>query len=354
MQKMNEEGVSEAIGAVLLIGLTVVGITLISVLLFSQPIAKELPAVDVLISSEDATILFQHNGGDSLYPADFNIYIDGNAVPSSWLNFTDDGEWPWSVGETLEYAAAGTVYPLDEHIRITYQDNSGMFRPAFVDDVGIALADESSAPLPTLSPGVVPGDISPAEAGGIVAESVLKDSHIITAFTALEKDAVITGRYLNFTVASDNCTINIPAFPSVGNLNRGDEVVILTAGNQQASGNRISIMGVGHTFFSLRFEKVNVWINGVPITQKNNKLVEAEIVSGWIPKFKDLESNLAFRMDTPYELYIDGVLDPRSGTTTEFTLDNVRPTESGMFIINAWSPLDNENSVILAKADIVV
>jgi archaellum component FlaF (FlaF/FlaG flagellin family) len=358
LHQTNEDGVSETIGAVLLIGLTVIGVSLISVILFSQPLAEELPAVDIIVSNNDTTIFFQHNGGDSLGKDEFTIFVEGSAVDPDDLHIADsgDGEWPWSVGETLWYSAALPENSLSENVRMVYgeSDSGSLIRPVFVDDAGATenRVDVVPGPLPVYTPGATQTP-SPAEAGNIVAESVLADSHVIAAFTSMSQGAVIVDRYFNFTVMSSNATMNIPDFPAFGDLDVGDQIVIRTAGNQQASGNRISITGVGQTLFSLRFEKVNVWKNGVLITKdKNGKTVEAEIKSGWIPEYSSLESTLAFKLVTTYELYIDGVLDPRGDTTT-ILLNNVRPTESGMFVINAWSPKDNENSVILAEADII-
>ena len=352
---INEGGVSETIAGVLLIGLTVVGVALISVFFFSQPMEEEIPVVDVLVSNVGTTILFQHNGGDSLGMEDFTIYVEGNAVDASELTIMSPGDWPWSVGETIQYTAAGTVAPLDENVRIAYREDKGiLLRPSFVDDAGTNtnLADVAFEPLPTLSPGVVPATPSPEEAGVIVAESVLADSDIIAAFTTLEKDGTIQGKYLNFTIASPNSTMN---FVGTGNFNlhrdldNGDTISIRTG--PQQNGNRISITGVGNTFFGLSFESVFVCINGTQINGEK----EVEIKSAWIPKYNDLESTLAFKLGGPnklYELYIDGVPDSRGSTGEEITLTNVRPTDSGMFVINTWSSNDDSNSVILAKAEI--
>lgn len=350
---MNECGVSETIGAVLLLGLTVVGVTIVGVVLFSQSMAGEVPAVDVLISNEGTLVLFQHNGGDSLNPGEFNVYVNETEVPATDLTFISGGAWPWSVGETLTYTATGTVTPLEDHVRITYPDNSGIFRPAYVDDAGVPidLVDLSPTPLPTLSPGGVPPTPSPAEAGVYVAESVLSDSQIIAAFAVLEQTAIVEDKFLNFTIGSPNSTLTTrsgPGTDTVWDLDTGDTISIRT-GKDDSVGNRISVTGVGKTFFSFRFERVNVWINESMVPGGTRD--ELEIQSGWIPEYDSLESTLAFRLDPTYELYIDGVLDPRSGSDTDILLENVRPTDSGMFIINAWSPTDNENSVLLAKAD---
>lgn len=167
-----EGGVSETIGVVLLIGLVVVGgVSLIGgVFFFSQPVAEELPAVDILLSNNGSTILFQHNGGDSLAEDEFRIYVGGNAVAATELSFIDGGNWPWSVGETIQYTATGPITPpLDENVLIAHREEKGiLLRPTFVDITGTStdLADVASAPLPTLSPGVGPGSTTPEDAGG--------------------------------------------------------------------------------------------------------------------------------------------------------------------------------------------
>ena len=351
----NEDGVSETIGAVLLIGLTVVGVTLISVILFSQPIAEELPAVDIIVSGNESTILFQHNGGDSLGRDEFTIFVEGNAVDPDDLHIADsgDGEWPWSVGETLQYSVPAEIEPLSEFVRMTYGGDSGiLIRPAFVDEAGTNenRVDVVPGPLPVYTPGATPTP-SPAEAGEIVAESVLNNSQIIAAFTSLDQTAIIEDKYFNFTIVSPNSSI-VFAEKKADNfkrdLNSGEKISIRTVADN-AAGNRISITGVGNTFFSLRFEKVNVWIDDTQVLI--NSKDEIQVKSAWIPEYSNLISTLAFRLDPKYELYINGTLDPRSGSETVITLENVRPTDSGMFVINAWSPSDNENSVLLAKAD---
>lgn len=346
----NEDGVSETIGAVLLIGLTVVGVTLISVILFSQPIAEELPAVDIIVSNNESTIFFQHNGGDSLGKDEFTIFVEGSAVDPDDLHFADsgDGDWPWSVGETLQYSSPAGTTPLSEDVRMTYGgDSVTLIRPAFVDDAGAgeSRVDTVPGPLPVYTPGAT-STPSPAEAGVYVAESVLSDSEIIVAFASLEDDGTIEGKYLNFTIVSQNSTMD---FVGTGNFNahydldNGDTISIRTG--PQQNNNRISITGVGNTFFALSFESVDVWINGIQI-DNNNKV---EIKSAWIPEYMNLESTLEFKLETPYELYINGILDTGGSTKT---LSNVRPTDSGMFLINTWSSNSDSNSVILAKAEI--
>lgn len=146
--------------------------------------------------------------------------------------------------------------PLAEHVRITYPENQGtLLRPSYVDDVRTSsqLADITSTPLPTLSPGGVPATPSPAEAGEYVAESVLSDSQIIAAFSTLEKTGTIQDRYLNFTIDSENSTMNIPADQSVGSLANGKRISIRTG--EEKNGNRMCITGVGNTFFGLRLRQ---------------------------------------------------------------------------------------------------
>ena len=117
----------------------------------------------------------------------------------------------------------------------------------------------------------------------------------------------------------------------------GDRISIKTK-KANTNSNGISITGVGNTFFTLRFETAEVLKNGVLFTNDGIK-------SAWIPEYKDLESTLSFNLGTSYTLYVNGVL----ATTANTTLNDVRPTDSGMFVINIGGSSKDGNSIILAK-----
>jgi|GEM_PF-4194458 len=343
LNKMNEDGVSETISTVLLVGLTVIGVALISVMLFSQPLAEGLPAVDIIVSNSSSKILFQHNGGDALGKNEFTIFVGGVAVDPIDLHIGDtgDGEWPWSVGETLQYSPLGAIPLLSENVRIVYgeSDSGSIIRPSFVDKAGNSneRVDIVPGPLPTSSPTGVTPPPSPAEAGEFVANSVLADSDIMVSFGSLKNGAILDNKYLKFTINSSDSKIYINGQTTPELLNNGDQITITTKGtNMNQDG--ISIVGVGNTFFTLRFVDAVVRKNGVILANNG-------IESAWIPEYKDLESTLSFELASPSKLYVNGMLT----TGGNGTLNDVRPTDSGMFVINVMSGTNKENSIILAK-----
>jgi PKD repeat protein len=94
--------VSEVIGTVILVGVVMVGITIVGTLLLSQPPPTEVPHFNAIISNQSEIVHILHKGGDSLGTGEFKILVDGIDRTSSFVN---DGDDPWSVGETLSYTS---------------------------------------------------------------------------------------------------------------------------------------------------------------------------------------------------------------------------------------------------------
>ncbi|MDK2973695.1 MAG: hypothetical protein PWP08_66 [Methanofollis sp.] len=107
----DEEAVSEVIGTVLLISLTVLGVAIVAVALFSQPPPTEIPHVSVVAgrSADNATFVLFHEGGDALARGNYHIYADtGSGLVDLTDNFTLAGDDIWSIGENLTYDGDGT------------------------------------------------------------------------------------------------------------------------------------------------------------------------------------------------------------------------------------------------------
>ena len=107
----NENGVSEIVGAILLVALVIVAMMIVAVALLSQPPPQEIPQVNALAGNNTSHIFIQNNGGDSLTPLETIIRIDGNPdpVPPEDITLVDENgnsitPWTsgdWSVGSTL-------------------------------------------------------------------------------------------------------------------------------------------------------------------------------------------------------------------------------------------------------------
>ena len=115
--RSRESGVSEIIGAVLLIALVVAAIAIIGVGLTSQPLPKKIPALDAVISTSGNIVQITHNGGDTLQKADMVILVDGVDRTASFSKAGGDTSWQsLAPGESLTINNANP-----DSVRIVYK-----------------------------------------------------------------------------------------------------------------------------------------------------------------------------------------------------------------------------------------
>ena len=104
MRSMDEEAVSEVIGVVLLISVTVLGVALVAVTYFSQPAPSEIPHVSVVAGATNTTFVLSHEGGDALAKGSYRIYVETESgLEEKTDEFILTGGGAWSIGENLTY-----------------------------------------------------------------------------------------------------------------------------------------------------------------------------------------------------------------------------------------------------------
>jgi len=107
MKSMDEKAVSEVIGVVLLISVTVLGVALVAVTYFSQPAPSEIPHVSVVAgaTADNATFILSHEGGDALAEGSYRIYVETESgLEDQTDKFALEGDDDvWSIGENLTY-----------------------------------------------------------------------------------------------------------------------------------------------------------------------------------------------------------------------------------------------------------
>ncbi len=118
-RRYNETAVSEVIGSILLVSIVVTAVSIVGVVLWSQPPPQKIPAFDMIISKDTANykLHLYHNGGDSITSDEINVLVDGN---DKKLDFAKSGAlWTtWTTGESLDYNYAGTAEP--QEVQIIY------------------------------------------------------------------------------------------------------------------------------------------------------------------------------------------------------------------------------------------
>lgn len=127
----NESGVSEMMGALVLMSVIAAAVGIVGVGILSQPPPQKIPAVSFDISTVGNTIYIRHEGGDSLTREDFNILLDGIVATDSFHLFDSSGSWSsWSAGNTLLYQVPDGQ-PIPGSIQLVYTSGSSgrIFHP---------------------------------------------------------------------------------------------------------------------------------------------------------------------------------------------------------------------------------
>lgn len=109
-ESLNESGVSEVVGTVLLIALVVLGVAVVAAALFSQPKVTEVPHASI-VAGENASghFVLVHEGGDPLSVGEYRIYVgNGTALKDETAHFTAPAGGVWSLGETITYKQSGS------------------------------------------------------------------------------------------------------------------------------------------------------------------------------------------------------------------------------------------------------
>jgi len=107
-----EEGVSEVVGAMLLIGVTVIGVALVGITFLSGSQPEEIPHTTIVAgNSTKGNLTLANYGGDPLRVGEYRIYVDygdGLADRTDEFNEPDDSDGFWSMGEVLVFNRQGT------------------------------------------------------------------------------------------------------------------------------------------------------------------------------------------------------------------------------------------------------
>jgi hypothetical protein len=106
---VRQDAVSEVVGALVLIGIAVLGVSVLLVVLFANPLPTRVPSFYGLISNSSRTIYISHGGGDPLYRGQYKILVDN--VDETW-NFTKslpDANRTFSHGTVMNATLPGVA-----------------------------------------------------------------------------------------------------------------------------------------------------------------------------------------------------------------------------------------------------
>jgi len=125
-------GVSDALGAVVLISVVALGITIAVAALLSQPNSQKIPAVSVEITTFTDGIRIYHAGGDILEKGDVAFIVSGVDKSDSFVH-RDGSTWStWSAGESLYYNTTGQVLPSEISLVFKNTGGAGQISEVFI------------------------------------------------------------------------------------------------------------------------------------------------------------------------------------------------------------------------------
>ncbi len=136
-RKKNETGVSEVLGAILLMGVVAAAIGILTVAVLSQPPPQKIPSVNVEVTAIDNIVYIRHDGGDTLNKGEFNITLDGVDETSLISLLNGPASWStWTTGQTLYYVVpSGQNVPASVQIIShfgSYSESIGIYTPVVI------------------------------------------------------------------------------------------------------------------------------------------------------------------------------------------------------------------------------
>jgi hypothetical protein len=108
----HDSGLSDALGAIILVAVVSMGVAIVGVSMLSNPTPQKIPSLDADFTTIDHSIILRHEGGDTLQKEDVSFIMNGNDIKNFFKNM-DGTPWSrWSVGDTLRYnVPAGHIVP---------------------------------------------------------------------------------------------------------------------------------------------------------------------------------------------------------------------------------------------------
>jgi len=327
----NSHAVSEVIAIVLLIAVVVMGVGIVLVSMYSQPLPEETPHLNILISNTSTSVLLTHNGGDALPESSISTVVDGATLNNGAATITSgDGTWPWSLGETLTYPVAG----IPHQVQVLYPGSGSAVLLKSAALTGGELTDTPDTPSTGSGGGIDIHFDNQDELDAFVVEQFvgqLESDSIY--FTRAERGAqgVFEGT-LQFTVAAPGSYIVIGSNPRT-NLAIGDAIRMEFA---QSKTPDLMFFMLGNKGWSIQVQgdgvndlRIYVRHNGVwgPDISGNGDLTES-----WITDYSDYTSTLNFSVKGGTEhtrLIINNVTlldDQNSETFVFYQIEPAKPT----------------------------
>ena len=123
MTRSVDDGVSDVLGAVLLVVIVGMAVSLVGASILSEPLPQRVPALSADITTSGNTIQLRHTGGDPVAKSEVKILVDGVDLKNSFSMGGSNSWSVWSIGDTLSYVVP-TGQTLPKNIQLVYMGTS--------------------------------------------------------------------------------------------------------------------------------------------------------------------------------------------------------------------------------------
>jgi hypothetical protein len=328
-----DRGVSELIGAILMISIVVAAVAIIGVILVSQATPQKIPNVNFMTGSDNSgNIYLLHNGGDTLVRGCFTVVVD-NKIRDDF-KIPDGDPNVWSFGKNLVISLPPSSTP--HTIALTYNATGG--------PVVISSANSSVMTSTTLisNPNYVAVTAYPPVASVPVLMQNLTNSSVIFYRENNAQISQSANTYFNFTITTRNSTITTNACGTNPYIFSIGDILLITQSDSITQGFRMA--GIGNQIWELSADKVDVTIrNSAGVVQCN--LNGAKINDTLITGYNNTRTNFtiksgsasSFTTLTKYN-YMTNILPQntswliRSPYANPIVINNISPGRAGFFV----------------------
>jgi FlaG/FlaF family flagellin (archaellin) len=326
----SDYGVSEVIGAILLISVVIVAVAIIGVFLLSQTTPQEVPHVNFMTGTDNNNHLYLfHNGGDNLVLGNFTVIIDGAVQSTSNLTLPNGGN-TWSLGQNL--VISGVPSSSQHSIVLAYNTTGG---GAAVVGSGSASALVSSTPI--INPDVITAATYPP----VVSVPQLMENVTNNSINYYRENGTYIQGYIQFNISASNSNSTIVTRSGLVQLYPLDTVRIAPDSVSQG----MTVFGIGDQFWELASDNATLTITN----RSSNPLPYTGIIThSWITSYKNLQSTLVLATTSgsyytelavnKYPSYaqsqtFSSQLINWTQSSTAVQINNVKPTTIGLFIL---------------------
>jgi|GEM_PF-1621652 len=358
----SDAGVSEAIGAVLLVALVVAALGIVAISFLSPSTPSKVPSLKFMtgVNSSGTTLYLYHNGGDTLNVGEFTVLLDG--VPASYT--VSGGGSQWSLGKNLIVP----ISTIPQSVAIVYGSSGAS---------GGVLLDQSSSDI-VRSGDILPDHLPYLDCSAVknwdcadqIPPEIISARYIVNVTTKRvtlmkygQQDSIIPNSgatdltyHLNFTVTDTPSSMTFGGSTcSAISLTKvdfatGDKVSV----HFSSIPNAFTLYGAAPSIWEMTAGLASEtyvdmsFANGTVVS--SHTLPNYAICDTYIAEYSDFDSTLAIQTDATSKItsltvnsteYLVGV-----SNTSVIRLNNFRPTDNGLFLISFVASTGNAFYVI--------